>query len=145
MKKKIVLQKLGGYYLMPHELLHVLAYRIIGKPSQYQWGNYYVMPLGKMTRPQRLFTSLFPFIICLGTGLFFILTWMTIAFFYHQQPNPVNGSTWQPILLLFGIGLAFYSTTAEGDIMNSYHLLFTKEQSQNSRPKPHGGPDNDSH
>ena len=31
--RKPFLYKLEGHYLIPHELLHVLAYRIIGKPS----------------------------------------------------------------------------------------------------------------
>lgn len=29
---KTFLHKLGGYYLIPRELLHLLTYRIIGQP-----------------------------------------------------------------------------------------------------------------
>jgi len=144
MKNQILLHKLGGYYLIPHELLHVLAYRIIGKPCHYGWGNHYVKPLEKMTLPQRLFTSLFPFLSCFGVGLCFILAWMTLSFFANLQPDHPHDLTWHMVLVLFGSGLAFYSTTAEGDIMNSYYLLFAKDKPQDYRPKQHGDSDNDS-
>jgi hypothetical protein len=55
------IRRLGGYYLIPHELLHVLAYRLIRKPYRYEWGWPYVIPIAAMTRRERLFTALFPF------------------------------------------------------------------------------------
>jgi hypothetical protein len=57
---KTFFHKIGGYYLIPHELLHVLAYRLIGKPYDYQWGNYQVSSPAKMTRGERLFVLLLP-------------------------------------------------------------------------------------
>src|SRR5688500_19355505 len=60
------LSRLGGYYLIPHELLHVLAYRLIGKRCHYEWGAYYVQSLQPKNRKESLFVLLFPFVICWG-------------------------------------------------------------------------------
>jgi len=135
--------KLARYYLIPHELLHVVAYRMIGKPYHYECGNHYVKPLAKMSQKERLFTTLFPFVISLSSSLFLILSWMTIVFFINQQPNQPVEISWHLILLISGLGLAFYSTTAERDLADSYHLLVTpKDKPQNNGPEPHRTPDN---
>jgi len=138
--------KLAQYYLLPHELLHVVAYRIIRKPYHYEWGNHYVKSLTGLNLKEKLFITLFPFIISLGSGLFLILSWMTIVFFMNRQPNQTTELSWHLILLISGLWLAFYSTTAEHDLVKSYHLLIAPEnEMQDNRPKPHGSPDNNSH
>lgn len=141
-EKPTILYKLGGYYLMPHELLHVLAYWMLGKPCYYKWGDYCVKPLEKMRRNERLFTSLFPFMVCFGGGLFFHLLWVLSAFFITSSPERYFAEpTWHIIFLVVGILLIFYSSTAHGDLINSYHLLFTHQQTQNNRPEPHRSSD----
>ena len=37
--------RLDGYAVIPHELLHALAYRIVQKPYHYRLGNHIVSPL----------------------------------------------------------------------------------------------------
>ena len=138
--KLTFLYKLSSYYLLPHELLHVFAHWLIGKPCHYEWGNHYVTPLAKMKLWEQLFTSLFPFITCLGMGLIFSLTWLTMTFFMLKQPDYHLTLTWHVILLVMGLGLVFYSSTAEGDLIQSYQLLFPKEPAQDNRPEPHGSP-----
>jgi len=66
-----LLHKLGGYYLIPHELLHVLAYRLIDKPCQYRWGDHQVVSSAPKTRSERLFVLLLPITICWVLGLSF--------------------------------------------------------------------------
>jgi hypothetical protein len=55
-----MLWRLDGYLLMPHELMHVIAYRMIGKRCAYQWGDHSVRSLEDRTLNQRLFCLLFP-------------------------------------------------------------------------------------
>ncbi len=33
------LHRLGGYFLIPHELLHIVGYRLVGKQCRYEWGE----------------------------------------------------------------------------------------------------------
>ena len=132
------LNKLGGYYLIPHELLHVLAFRIIGKPCEYQWGNDYVRPLARETKRERIFVSLFPFAVIMGLGLFFGLLWVSSAFFIKIRPERyfIDGPTWHVIFLILCAWFIFYSGTAHGDLWHSYHLLFGHEETQDDSPKP---------
>jgi hypothetical protein len=96
------LHKLGGYYLIPHELLHVLAYRIIGKPCRYEWGDYRVRSLKPKTRPEKLFVLLFPFVACWVLGLFFGALWVLSAFFINIPPERyfIDGPTWHLLFLV---------------------------------------------
>jgi len=136
---KTFIHKLGGYYAIPHELLHVLAYRLIGKPCHYQWGDYSVRPLTKRTRRERIFIALLPFAFFFGLGLLSLILWVISAFFIQMPPERyfIDGPTWHITFLIIGAILIFYSGTAHGDLVNSYHLLFGKNQSQNDSPKPH--------
>ena len=134
----LLLRKLKGYYAIPHELLHVLAFRIISKPCQYQWGDLSVKPLAPETRYERLFVSLLPFAVLFGAALFFILTWQTLAMFINQQPEQYGDYLpWSFILLFIGGLFLLYSTTSADDLINSYVLLFDKQQADNPSPKPH--------
>lgn len=74
-----LLYKLGGYYVIPHELLHVLAYRLIHKPCHYRWGDYRVYSTVQKTRGERLFILFFPLGICLALSLFFHFVWIILA------------------------------------------------------------------
>jgi hypothetical protein len=51
------------YLAIPHELLHVIGYRLAGQQCQYQWGNFYVTPLGPMPLRAQLVGVLFPFVV----------------------------------------------------------------------------------
>lgn len=139
---KPFLHKLGGYYLVPHELLHVLAYRIIGKSCHYQWGDYSVRPGATRTRKERIFISLLPFAVCWVFGLLFHILWILSAFFIKIPPERyfIDGPTWHLIFLILGGIFILYSGTAHYDLINSYHILFGKYEPDNVSPKPHGDP-----
>jgi len=144
MKKQLqtTLHKLGGYYLIPHELLHVLAFRIIGKPCEYQWGNDYVRPLVRETKRERLFVSLFPFAVIMGLGLFFGLLWVSSAFFIKIRPERyfIDGPTWHFIFFILATVCIFYGGTAGGDLINSYAILVLQQEVDYDSPKPHQQP-----
>ena len=105
---KIIRHKLIGYYAIPHELLQVLAYRLIGKPYHYEWGSQYVraLALEAETRREKLFVLLFPLIVSWGLGFLCHLLWIISAFFI------------------------FYGGTAHLDLILAYRILFGQEQVQ---------------
>jgi hypothetical protein len=131
------LSRLGGYYLIPHELLHVLAYRLIGKRCHYEWGNYYVQSLQPKNRGEKLFVLLFPFVICWGLGLLFGFFWLASAFFVDIAPERyfVDGPTWHLIFLVIGALFVLYSGTAHKDLLDAYGWLFIYQADQDS-PEP---------
>lgn len=135
------LYKLGGYYLIPHELLHVLAYRLIGKPCHYEWGNYSVSCSINRTRGEKLFVLLFPTMVCLGLGFFFHLLWGISLLFVIRMPLEryffVEGPTWHFTLPVIATLLIIYSGNGYGDIINAYRLLLRKDKPQHNSPKPH--------
>ncbi len=133
------LHKLGGYYLIPHELLHVLAYRLIGKPCEYKWGNYYVRPLAKRTRGQRLFVLLFPFGVCWVIGLVFHFLWVMSAVFFITIPFErylVDGPTWHFTLPIIATLFIIYSGAGLGDLVISYNVLLGKDKSHEDSHQP---------
>jgi hypothetical protein len=146
---KPFLRKLGGYYAVPHELLHVLAYRIIGKPCHYHWGDFHVRPLAPETetRHEKLFVLLLPFAVLLGSGLFCQFLWVMSAFFITLRPEQYfrNGPTWHLIFLILGAFLVLYASTAHIDLILAYRVLLGQDESQNQSPQPHREADHQQH
>jgi hypothetical protein len=131
--------KLGGYYLIPHELLHVLAYRLIGKPYHYKWGDYQVRSLVSKTRGETLFVLLFPFAVCWTLSFFFGLLWLSSAFFIKIPPERylVDGPTWHFIFPILAALLLIYSGSSHWDLVAVYYILWGKEEADHNSPKPH--------
>jgi hypothetical protein len=51
-----------GYLLIPHELLHIVGYRLVGKRCLYHWGDHrqaYLLIYRKKTRDKTPFDFLF--------------------------------------------------------------------------------------
>lgn len=138
---KDFLHKLGGYYLIPHELLHVLAYRLIGKPCEYEWGEYFVRPLASRTKGQRLFVLLLPFVTCWVLAFFFHFLWILSALLVIQMPLDkyflVEGPTWHFAFPIIGTLCIIYSGTAHGDLISTYYVLVGKDKSHEDGYKPH--------
>ena len=146
---KIVLDRLGGYYAIPHELLHVLAYRLIDKPYRYGWGDYYVQPLAPETetRREKIFVLLLPFGIFFGLGLLCLGLWIMSAFFINIRPERyfIDGPTWHLVFLICGALLILYSSTAHFDLILAYRLLLGEDEVQDQRPNPHRHADEQQH
>lgn len=122
----------NGYYLIPHELLHVLAHRLSGQPCEYKWRDDHVKSLTKLTRWQELFVLLFPFAVCLGLGIFFHLLWISSAFFIDIPPERYfsDGPTWHFIFPNIASLFILYSGTSHWDLLAAYYLLFRAEFSE---------------
>jgi len=135
---KSFLYKLGGYYLIPHELLHVLAYRIVGEPCHYKWGSYHVQSSTPKRRREKLFILLFPFVICWVLGFFFGALWILSVFFIKVPPERyfIEGPSWHIIFLIMAWLSILYSGTAHQDLIDAYGWLF-KYKAQDDSPEQH--------
>ena len=135
---KDYLHKLGGYYLIPHERLHVLAYRIIGKPCHYDWGDHRVQSTATKTRSEELFVLLFPFAICIGLGLFFHALWIVLALSTHLPPELYfsAGPKWHLVAPAIATLFILYSGTGYGDVRYAIRLLSERDKSQQDRHPP---------
>lgn len=96
--------KLEGYYLIPHELLHVLAYRLLDKPYLYRWGDHRVKSTAKQTQRERVFILLLPTILCWGVALLSYVMWGILALSAHMPPETyfVAGPKWHWALAFCG-------------------------------------------
>ncbi len=130
------LYKLGNYYLIPHELLHVVGYRIIGKPCHYRWGDRQVVPLVKRNRHERLFVGLLPFIVSWLFGGIFYLAWLVtmvylaIALKLPPEKFFLEAPKYHFIFMVIGSIFIIYGGTAHGDLITAYYLLFGKEEKE---------------
>lgn len=115
----MMITRIEGYLLIPHELLHVLGYRLVGKRCTYRWGEHQVRPAGPMTRRERLVGLLFPFTACMAAWLI-LLPLSVAAFFYGSM-------TWAIICTVLS-GIAFlYAFASMGDLRQAYLLLYGRE------------------
>jgi hypothetical protein len=114
---------LSGYLLIPHELLHLIGYRLVGKRCRYQWSNPYVTPLEPASRTERLVGILFPFLIF---TLLFIICAVLSAKAYLQVMQQSQVSFW--FILWTGLALlaGVYAGTAITDLRKAYLLIFKK-------------------
>lgn len=126
--------KIDGYLAIPHELLHVLAYRLIGKKCRYQIGQPFVEALEPRTFRQRIFVLLFPLFITGGAGLIFILLWAATYLLIGYPPEPINyfhaAPVWHQSLLLISFILMLYSGSSLLDIVMTVQLLLQKLRQQ---------------
>lgn len=121
-KNRSALSRFGGYLSIPHELLHVVGYRLVGKQCSYQWGDFRVTPLGSMTLWERLVGLLFPFgvfsIFCFVSGIL-----SGLAYSYGLREGSF---IW--FIFLTGVALisGSYAGTAIGDLRKAYLLILNK-------------------
>ncbi len=113
---------LEGYLLIPHELLHVIGFRLVGQRCAYRWGNPFVTPIGPMNRAERLVGMLFPFVI------FFILVTAFAIFAGLTAGQAVREGIWGRLLFWLTLTLTagLYLGTTIGDLRRAYLLIFDK-------------------
>jgi len=130
--------RLGGYYLIPHELLHGMAYKLIGKRYHYQWGAWHVQTVEPLSRWQAIFILLFPLLasIIVGGGLI-LLSALPLFFTTIPAKQYLLEVTWWPFVV-HGLGLAilFYGTASGNDLLKVYWLLFRDQPQQESDNPP---------
>lgn len=118
-KIKVVMTHIEGYLLIPHELLHVIGYRLVGKRCNYRWGDNQVRPLDPMTRNERLVGLLCPFVVCTVTWLV-LLPLPVLAFF-------LGGVTWAIIFAVLPAVAFIYAFASIGDLRQAYLLVYKKK------------------
>ena len=115
-------KRVEGYLLIPHELLHVLGYRLVGQRCEYRWGQPYVTPAGPIPRYRNLVGMLFPFLIFSTLLIIFAL----LAGFASEQAvredSPFWFIFWFTLTYLAGI----YVGTTLGDLRQVYLLILNK-------------------
>ena len=112
------MERIEGYLLIPHELLHVIGYKLVGKRCSYHWGQHYITTLDPMTRNEELVGLLFPFVACIVVWLV-LLPLPFVALFY-------GGLAWAVGLsLLFSVPI-IYAFASIGDLRRAYQLIFNK-------------------
>ena len=116
--------RLEGYFLIPHELLHVAGYRLVGRKCRYHLGNPFVTPLEPMTRREELVGLLFPFVVFVS--LFLLLTVLSglIPFIVNRQEG--NGLLWVGLLGLPAFLAGVYACTTVEDLRRAYLILANK-------------------
>jgi hypothetical protein len=122
-----MLWKIDGYLAVPHEVLHVLAYRLIGKRCRYQVGDHFVHPLESRSFRERLFVLLFPLFIIGGTGLALMAWWAGTYVLHSYPPHPLNyfqlAPTWHKLLWGASVILLLYAGSCVGDVQLVVRLI----------------------
>jgi hypothetical protein len=129
-----MLWKLDGYLVIPHELMHVVAYRLIGKRYAYRLGDHAVIALEDRTLNQRLFCLLFPLLVN-GLAVFSLLSVWFITYLAARYPiNPreyfQTAPVWHQLLLLGWTGAMIYAGTCLWDVIFAGRLLMEKLSQQ---------------
>jgi hypothetical protein len=102
-----LLWKLDGYLVIPHELLHVLAYRIIGKRCVYRLGEHGVNSLEERTRNERLFCLLFPLLVNILVIVLFVVPWFVTYVTARYPLNPLAYMRTAPVGIDFCLRAGF--------------------------------------
>lgn len=128
-----LLWRLDGYAVAPHELLHVLAYRLIRQPCQYRLGDHVVRPLSERSFAEQIFVKLFPLAVTGGLAAVGFILWLATV-----PPGPFDfvdylklGPRWHVGLMLLTVVFQLYTAVSYWDIRAVIELLiehFHKER-----------------
>lgn len=116
--------RVEGWLLIPHELLHLAGYSLVGKRCRYRMGDDSVAPVGPLTPRERLVGLLFPFAACLVAGL--VLLALAVGV-YVRQNSQTALALW---LALPATLLLIYAGVSLGDLRQVYLLLFGWDRQQ---------------
>lgn len=129
-----MLWKIDGYLAVPHELLHLLAYRLIGKRCRYRLGDHFVQPLETRSWKERLFVLVFPLLIISGTGLSLMILWAVTYVANHYPPHPLayfgTAPFWHKSLWGISVILLLYIGSCVGDVQLAIRLLLQQLRHQ---------------
>ena len=121
-----MINKLLAYLLIPHELLHLAAYRIMDKQCVYEWGKPYIKLMEPVTRRERLIGLLSPFVGCSILSIILIIPFNIGTYYYIYRQASISVLF---ISLLFGLLtiIAIYNVLASiGDLQKAHQLLNNK-------------------
>jgi hypothetical protein len=111
--------RLLGLIIASHELLHIVGFRLIGKPYHYRWGEPFVQPAAPLTRWEQLVVALFPVAVTFPLFVgFTVLVGLTLS----RQPG------WD----LFFLGLTAVAGLAASfcldDLGRAYRLVTGRDK-----------------
>jgi hypothetical protein len=119
--------KIDGYLAIPHELLHLLAYRLIGKRCRYHLGDHFVHALETRSLKERLFVLVFPLLVIGTTGLSLMVLWAVTYVMNQYPPHPLvyfdAAPIWHKSLWVISVILLLYAGSCVGDIQLVIRLL----------------------
>ncbi|HXW01113.1 MAG TPA: hypothetical protein VEC93_22055 [Anaerolineae bacterium] len=118
------LKKLEGYVGIPHELLHLVGYRLVGKKCRYRWGDPYVKPIGPLTRRERLVGLLFPFGV--SSLIFLGLTLLSGGIFAYYARQVMRPPLWAFLPGLLALLSGAYACLSVGDLRRAYLVITGK-------------------
>ncbi|MEM7127931.1 MAG: hypothetical protein AAF702_16475 [Chloroflexota bacterium] len=124
-----MLWKFEGYLLVPHELLHVAAHRIIGRRCSYRLGGSYVSHLDKCTPREYFFCLLFPFFVMLPIAFLPLLLWITIFVWreYSTHDYLSVAPFWhQSLFILWFAMFTYVVSSCFYDLLFAVRLLLKK-------------------
>lgn len=120
-------KKIEHTWLAAYELLHITAYRLIGKHYRRQAGLVRVLPVEPLTRSQHLFILLFPLLFVLlvttGIGALWLYTYQTFLPYLKPQAYYTTAPLWHIGLQLLMVLLPLFAAPAYFDIWRVIHLL----------------------
>ncbi|MDX1521223.1 MAG: DUF3267 domain-containing protein [Anaerolineae bacterium] len=108
--------------MIPHELLHVIGYRLVGQPCRYEWGQPFVTANTTMKRWQNLVGLLFPFAI-------FLINLVVVSIFLGlagEQVKREGTVFWFFVWLSIFYVAAIYLGSTIGDLRKAYLLIKNK-------------------
>jgi len=131
-----MIDRIEGFLSIPHELLHILGYRLVGKRCAYRWGDNHVTLLDPATPIERLIGGLFPFAVSLPISLFF-LGMSGGAQLRAEQANPQSPDLfWTLLFGAFYLVAFIYVGACTGDLWKAY-LLLKQHPHQTPEPEQH--------
>jgi hypothetical protein len=71
--KKSIWVQIASIFALPILGLYIIAYRLLGIPYTYRFGNFDLIPRKKLTKNQHLFIRTFPMIVLLPIFVIFML------------------------------------------------------------------------
>ncbi|NJN83082.1 MAG: hypothetical protein HC802_12895 [Caldilineaceae bacterium] len=132
--------KIGRQWLSAYELLHIAAYRLIGRRYTRQEGAVVARSGEVLTRSQQLFCLLFPALVTLGIMLILAVVWIYTytQFFSHIEPRAYyfTAPGWHIALQLLLFVLPLFAAPAYFDLRRALRLL-TEPAQQPPEQTPH--------
>ena len=125
------LEKLEGYIGIPHELLHVAGYRLVGKRCYYRWGEPFVTPVTPLTRREQVVGLLFPF--CVFSLVFLLLALLSGLILASYAETAAGPPAWVSLLAGLALLSGIYACLSVGDLRQAYLLI---RQSPANRATP---------
>lgn len=102
---------MAGYLLIPHELLHLLGYRLVGKRCHYRWGDPFVTAPGPFSH-RDLVGMLFPFVSFVAL----FLAGGVLSAVAYGQALQTGSYGWFIVWTMLAFITGIYAGTAIGDL-----------------------------